>query len=113
MKFMDFQNLPFFNLFFFSLSLWFDTFFDTIFYDFPGGSNGKESACSAEMWVQSLVWEDPLEKEMMTHSSFLSWKMPWTEEPGSPWGHRESDMTERLHFLSFSYDTEEERIVAF
>ena len=47
MKFMDFQNLPFFNLFFFSLSLWFDTFFDTIFYDFPGGSNGKESACSA------------------------------------------------------------------
>ena len=37
------------------------------------------------MWetrVQSLVWEDPLEKEMATHSSILAWKIPWTEEPG-------------------------------
>ena len=31
---------------------------------------------------QSLVWEDPLEKEMATHSSTLAWKIPWTEEPG-------------------------------
>ena len=35
-----------------------------------------------ETWVQSLDWEDPLEKEMATHSSTLAWKIPWTEEPG-------------------------------
>ena len=33
-------------------------------------------------WVRSLGWEDPLEKEMATHSSTLAWKIPWTEEPG-------------------------------
>ena len=35
-----------------------------------------------ETKVQSLGWEDPLEKEMATHSSTLAWKIPWTEEPG-------------------------------
>ena len=35
-----------------------------------------------ETWVQSPGWEDPLEKEMATHSSTLAWKIPWTEEPG-------------------------------
>ena len=34
------------------------------------------------MWVQSLVWEDPLEKGMVSHSSILAWRIPWTEEPG-------------------------------
>jgi len=37
------------------------------------------------MWetrVRSLGWEDPLEKEMATHSSILAWKIPWTNEPG-------------------------------
>ena len=34
------------------------------------------------MWVWSLGWEDPLEKEMATHSSILAWETPWTEEPG-------------------------------
>ena len=34
-----------------------------------------------ETWVQSLGWEDPLVKEMATHSSILDWKIPWTEEP--------------------------------
>ena len=34
-----------------------------------------------EMWVQSLSPEDPLEEEMATHSSILSWRIPWTEEP--------------------------------
>ena len=33
-------------------------------------------------WVQSLGWEDPLEKGMATHSSILTWEIPWTEEPG-------------------------------
>ena len=46
------------------------------------------------MQVGSLGWEDPLEKEMATHSSTLAWKIPWTEEPD------ESDTTERLHFTS-------------
>ena len=36
-----------------------------------------------ETWVQSLGPEDPLEKEMATHSSTLAWKIPWTEEPGT------------------------------
>ena len=35
-----------------------------------------------ETRVQSLGWEDPLEKEMATHSSTVAWKIPWTEEPG-------------------------------
>ena len=35
-----------------------------------------------ETRVQSLGWEDPLEKDMVTHSSILAWKIPWTEEPG-------------------------------
>ena len=41
--------------------------------------------CLAAVWetqVQFLVWEDPLEKAMATHSSTLAWKIPWTEEPG-------------------------------
>ena len=56
---------------------------------FPGGSDGKASACSAgdvEMQVQSLRRDDPLEKGMAMHSSILTWKIPWTipwtEEPG-------------------------------
>ena len=36
------------------------------------------------MQVQSLSQKDPLEEEMATHSSILAWKIPWTEEPGSP-----------------------------
>ena len=35
-----------------------------------------------DTWVRSLGWEDPLEKEMATHSSILALKIPWTEEPG-------------------------------
>ena len=35
-------------------------------------------------WVQSLGWEDPLEKEMETHSSVFAWRIPWTEEPDGP-----------------------------
>ena len=35
-----------------------------------------------EMWVLSLGQEDPLEKEMATHSSILAWQIPWTEDPG-------------------------------
>ena len=46
-----------------------------------------------ETWVQSLIWEDPLEQGMATYSSILAWKIPWTEEPGSysPVGQKEMD----------------------
>ena len=55
------------------------------------------------MWetqVQSLGWEDLLEKEMQTHCSILALKIPRTEEPGrlQSTGRKESDTTERLHF---------------
>ena len=51
--------------------------------ELPWWLSGKESACQCgRLWVQSLVQEDPLEKEMVTHSSILSWEIPWTEEPG-------------------------------
>ena len=38
-----------------------------------------------ESWIQSLGWEDPLEKEMATYSSILAWEIPWTEKPGRLW----------------------------
>ena len=48
------------------------------------------------MWVQSLSWEDTLEKEMATHFNILAWEIPWTEEPGrlQSIGSLESDRTE-------------------
>ena len=52
------------------------------------------------MWVQSLGWEDPLEKEMATHSSILAWEIPWTEELGglqSMGVTKESDMAQQLN----------------
>ena len=42
----------------------------------------KHQPAMWETWVQSLGQEDPLEKEMVTHSSILAWKIPWMEEPG-------------------------------
>ena len=57
-----------------------------------------------ETQVLSLGWEDPLEKEMATHSSILAWRTPWTEEPSrlQSTGSQRVDTTERLpfHFLS-------------
>ena len=53
--------------------------------DFPDGSLVKNLSAMQEMqelWVTSLGWEDPLEEEMETQSSILTWKIPWTEEPG-------------------------------
>ena len=54
------------------------------------------------MWetrVQFLGWEDPLEKEMATHTSILAWKIPWTGEPGTLQSvGSQRDTTERLHF---------------
>ena len=63
----------------------------------------KRLPARQETWVRSLGWEDPLEKELATHSGTLAWKIPWTEKPGagySPWGRKESDTTEQLHFTN-------------
>ena len=49
---------------------------------FPGVSLVKNPPAVPEMWVPSLGQEDPLEKEMATHSSILTWEIIWTEEPG-------------------------------
>ena len=51
-----------------------------------------------EMQVQFLGWEDPLEKEMATHSSILAWEIPWREEPGrlQSMGYKQLDITEQL-----------------
>ena len=49
---------------------------------FPGGSVIKNLPAKQEMRAQSLGWEDPLKKEMATHSSILAWRIPWTVEPG-------------------------------
>ena len=51
-----------------------------------------------ETWVPSLVWEDPLEEKMATHSSILAWKSHQQRSlvGYSPWGHKESNTTERL-----------------
>ena len=48
---------------------------------FPGGSVIKNLPAMQETSVQSLGWEDPLEKGMATHFSILVWRIPWTEEP--------------------------------
>ena len=66
------------------------------FPDFPGGSVGEESACNAGDPGLIPGGEDPLEKEVATHSGILAWEIPWTEEPGGlqSMGSQELDMTE-------------------
>ena len=56
----------------------------------------KNLPAMQETWVRFLSWEDPLEEEMVTHSSILAWEIPWIEEPGGLhlWGHKELDTTE-------------------
>ena len=55
--------------------------FTISFLDFTGGSVVKNPPAEQEMLVQSLDWEDALEKETATHSSILAWEIPRTEEP--------------------------------
>ena len=60
----------------------------------------KNLPAMPETQVRSLGQEDHLEKRMVTHSSDLAWRIPWTEEPGrlySSWGCKESDMIEQLN----------------
>ena len=66
--------------------------------------------CLSTMWetrVQSLGWEDPLEKEMTIHSSTIAWKIAWTEEPGrlQSMGCQELDTTEQLHTQMFFWNS--------
>ena len=51
-------------------------------YVIPGGLAVKNLSATREMQVQSIGREDPLEKEMTTHSSIPTWGIPWTEESG-------------------------------
>ena len=69
---------------------------------FPGDSDRNESARIWETQVWCLGQEDPLEKEMATHSSILAWRVSWTEEPGrlqsigsQRVGHNQSDLARR------------------
>ena len=61
----------------------------------------KNPPAMQEIPIQSLGQEDPLEKEMATHCNILAWETPWTRSLAgySPWGHKESDTTERLNHL--------------
>ena len=60
------------------------------------GQMVKNLSARQETRIQSLGWENPLEKGMATHSSMLAWRIPWTEEPGGlqSMGLQESDVTE-------------------
>ena len=57
-----------------------------------------------EMWVRSLGREDPLEKEMATHSSTLAWKIPWMEEPGREQSMGSQSRTRLSDFISLHFN---------
>ena len=61
----------------------------------PSAQLVKNLPAMQKTWVQFLGWEDPLEKELATHSSIIAWKIPWTQEPGrlQSMGSQESDTT--------------------
>ena len=65
------------------------------FLGFPGGSALRNLPAVQEIWVPSLSQEDPLEKEMATHSNVLAWEIHGQRslEGCSPWVHKESDTT--------------------
>ena len=75
--------------------------------DFPGGSDSKKKKKRLPtMWeirVQSLGWEDLLEKETATHSSILAWKIPWTEEPDGLQVQGVAKSQTRLSDFSFTF----------
>ena len=81
---------------------------------FPGGTVVNNSSVSAgDTGDRGLLHGvgRPLEEEMATHSNILAWKIPWTEDPGGPWGCKELDTTEHMaqasslyaHFLESFY----------
>ena len=74
---------------------------------FSGGSGSKESACNKGAQVRSLSQKDPLEKEMVTYSIFLSGEFLWQRSLVGYilWGTEESDMTEQLTLPLFNHGT--------
>ena len=69
------------------LNLWLLNFYNSMLTDFlfnplMVAQRLKHLPAMRETWVWSLGWEDPLEKEMATHSCILAWRIPWMEEPG-------------------------------
>ena len=70
---------------------------------FPGGSDGKESACNAGDLVQSLSWEYPLQKGTATYSSILTWRIPWTEESGRLQSMGLQRVRHNFHFYQFHW----------
>ena len=77
-------------------------FFRIIYIDFWASLRAqlvKNLPAMQESQIQSLGREDPLEKEMATHSSIFAWRIPWTEEPGGlqSMGSQESDTTQQLN----------------
>ena len=68
----------------------------TPYLGFPGGSVVKNPPAVQENWVCSLGGEDPMEKGKATHSSILTWRIPWKEEPGGLTVHRIAESRRRL-----------------
>ena len=68
----------------------------------------KRLLAMQETWARSLGLKDPLEKELATHFSILAWRIPWMEELGGlqSTGRKESDTTERLHFVTVDHTSE-------
>ena len=64
-----------------------------------------------KMWVSSLSQEDPLEKEMVTHSNILAWKIPQMRSPAcySPWSRKESDKTEPCGNTTETHNTDQDK----
>ena len=66
----------------FNITIIFCSIFICLKLDFPGGSVVKNCLSVQKTWAHSLIWADPLGKEIATHSSILAWECPWREEPG-------------------------------
>ena len=77
----------------------------------PGGSDGKDLPAMQETQVRSLGWEDPLEKDIATHSSILAGRILWIEEPGGLSSMRSERVstTERLTLLHLCSDAGRDR----
>ena len=69
----------------------------------------KNLPAMQQTWVQSLGQEDPLEKEVASHSCVLAWRISWTKEPGGlqSFGHKELDTTEQLTLFTYGVESSE------
>ena len=67
----------------------------------------KHLPAMRETWVQSVGWEDLLEEDVATHSNILAWRIHGQRSLGGyrPWGRKELDTTERLHYLFIKANT--------